>query len=128
MSVYSLKQSDFEQVIQLTAPVGASGNLTTSATGNNIVGPVSCIGNKTIQLYAVSTSAVTSPQLLTVQISPDDTADIWIDTALTTTPSVSNGTVVMGTVLTNVCARRARVKTAAALGAGTAVAYLIVNS
>lgn len=61
MPVGNLKILDFEQVTSQIAPNAALANITTATTGNNVIGPLSCVGNKTMQLYTISTTAVTSP-------------------------------------------------------------------
>jgi len=97
----------------------------TSASTGTIVAATDCNGIKSFQLYTNTTSTIVGAQVCTVQISPSDTDDVWIDTALTVTPSDTLSVVVMGTALTNIVARRVRVKIAAAITSGTFDIYLV---
>ena len=81
---------------------------------------------KSFQLYTNTTSAVTGPQALTVQVSPSDTDNVWINTTLTVTPSTTGGTVVMGTENTSIVARRVSVSTTP-LTSGTVDVYLVMQ-
>lgn len=97
----------------------------TSANTGTIINAFSVVGMSSFNLYTNSTSAVVGPQAVTLQVSPSDTDNVWIAVSLTATPSTSSGTVVMGTALTNVVARRARVVVAGALTSGTVDVYVV---
>lgn len=99
-------------------------SLTNASTGV-VVPATSCDGYKNFNLYSKTTSTIVDSQVLTLEISPHDTDDIWISTALTVTPSITNGISVMGTSLSNVVARRARVSIGAAVTSGTFDLYLV---
>lgn len=108
-------------------------SITTSNTGT-ILGPISCVGMNVFNLYTNTTADITSAQLLTLQVSPHDTDNVWISTSLTITPSTSHSSspVVAGTANTPssaapIVGRRVRVITAAAIGAGTYDLYLVAQ-
>lgn len=97
----------------------------TSASTGVIIPPFSIVGLKSFNLYTNTTSTLTGPQTCTLQISPSDTDNVWISTTLTVIPSVTNGTVIMGTEVTNIVARRAQVIIAAAITSGTFDIYAV---
>lgn len=101
-------------------------SLTSSSTGV-VIGPISCVGMKSFQLYTNTTATISGAQALTLQVSPSDTDDVWIALTLTATPSNTSGTVVKGTTETDVVARRCRVNIAAAISSGTCDAYLVMQ-
>jgi hypothetical protein len=121
----SLSSSE-DSVVNLPTSLAATANITSASTGV-IIAATSCVGMKTFNLFSKSTSAVVGPQVLTVEISPSDSADVWFATSLTITPSTSNNVVVSGTAASFV-ARRVRVSTAAALTSGTVSVYLVAQA
>lgn len=98
-----------------------------SATGT-VLAEFDITGLKNFNLYTKTTTAIVGAQLLTVEVSPTDSGDVWVDTSLTITPSTTLNVVVAGTTETNVVARRARVKTAAAITSGVYDLYLVGQS
>lgn len=101
-------------------------SLDNTATGT-VLGPVSCVGMKSFQLYTNTTATLTGAQSLTLQVSPSDTDNVWMATSLTVTESTTSGTVVMGTANSGIVARRARVVIAAAISTGTFDLYLVMQ-
>jgi hypothetical protein len=97
----------------------------TSANTGTIVPAATAIGLKSFNLFTKTTSPLVGAQVCTLQVSPSDSDDVWIDTTLTITPSGTNNTVVMGTVASNIIARRIRVNIAAAITSGTFDIYLV---
>lgn len=101
-------------------------SLTSVSTGV-VLAAFDCSGYKNFNLYTNTTATLVGAQVCTLQISPSDTDNVWISTSLTVTESTTSGTVVMGTALTNVVARRARVSIAAPITSGTFDLYLVVS-
>ncbi len=83
---------------------------------------------KNFNLYTKTATNITGAQVLTFEVSPADSGDVWIATSLTITPSATAGTVVAGTTETDVVARRGRVTTAAAITTGTYDLYAVGQS
>jgi hypothetical protein len=109
-------------------PAGSSTKASlTSASSGTVLGPVSCVGMKSFNLYTNTTSTITGAQALTVQVSPSDTDNVWINTTLTATESTVNGTVIAGTNNTSITGRRVQVVIAAPISTGTFDAYLVMN-
>lgn len=119
-----LDAADGDNVAVLGKGSSTKASITNANTGV-IVAAASCAGMKSFQLYTKTTSAIVGAQACTVEISPSDADDVWIATTLTVTPSTTNGTVVMGTALSNIVARRIRVSIAAAITSGTFDIYLV---
>ena len=101
-------------------------SLTNASTGT-VIGPVSCVGMKSFQLYTNTTATIVGAQALTVQVSPSDTDNVWINTTLTATESTTAGTVVMGTENSAIVGRRVQVVIAGAITSGTFDAYLVMQ-
>lgn len=100
----------------------------TNANTGVIIPATTCIGMKSFQLYTNTTSTITGAQACTLQVSPSDSDNIWINTTLTITPSLTSGTVVMATVNSAIVARRFRVSIAAAITTGTFDIYALGQS
>jgi len=81
-------------------------------------------GVGSLSIYTKTTSTVVSPQVLTVQVSPDNVN--WADTTLTITP---NTAVVAGEAKyappVEIAANYVRVKTAAAIVSGAFTVWLV---
>lgn len=99
----------------------------TSASTGTVIAAFSVVGVKTIQLYTNTTATLTGPQACTVEVSPSDTDDVWIATSITVTESGTNATVIAGTS-GSICARRARVKIAAAISTGAFDLYAVAQA
>lgn len=109
-------------------PEGLTGTVAlTNANTGVVVAEQACVGMKQFNLHSKTTSATVGPQALTVEWSPSDTADIWIASGITLTPSAVSGTVVSATEA-SLLARRVRVRTAAAITSGTIDVYLIARA
>lgn len=112
-----------------TYPSGTSTKASvTNANTGTILPATSCVGMKSFNLYTRTTATITGAQVCTLEVSPHDTDDVWIATALTITPSTVNGTTVAGTPTTSIIARRCRVTIAAAITTGTFDIYLVAQS
>lgn len=98
----------------------------TSASSGIVIAAISCVGMKSFNLVTNTTDTIVGAQLLTVEISPHDSDDVWVATALTITPNTTTGILVLGTLLSTI-ARRVRVKIAAAIVSGTFDIYLIAQ-
>lgn len=120
-----LNADDGDNVAVLGKASSTKASITNASTGV-ILPAQSCEGMKSVQLFANTTSTITGPQVLTVEVSPSDTDDVWVSTALTLTPTTAVGAA-MGTALTNLVAKRIRVKTAAAITSGAADIYLVMQ-
>jgi len=123
----SLTADSGDSVLSVPVVSEAKASITSSSTGV-IVAAAPCIGMKSFNLYTNTTATITGAQVCTVQVSPSDSDNVWISTSLTITPSTTNGTVVMGTAVTNIVARRVRVSIAAAISSGTFDIYLVSQS
>lgn len=103
--------------------------LANATTGVNtvVLGPVSCVGMKSFQLFTNTTATITGAQVMTVQVNPSDADNVWINTTLTITESTTSGTVVMGTANSAIVGRQVRVISAAAITSGTFDLYLVMQ-
>lgn len=99
-------------------------SLTNASTGV-VLAAQSCAGIKSFNLYTNTTATITGAQVCTLEVSPSDTDNIWIATSLTITPNTTNATVVAGTPVSTIIARRCRVSIAAAITTGTFDLYLV---
>jgi len=119
-----LSAADGDSVI--TQPLNSltTVSLTNASTGV-VLAEFDCKNMNRFNLYTKTTATIVGAQVCTLEISPADSGTVWIATALTITPSLTNAVVVAGTVLPNVLARRARVSIAAAITSGTFDLYLI---
>lgn len=99
----------------------------TNASSGVVVPAFSCVGMKSFQLYSSTTATITGSQVLTLEVSPSDTDNVWVATSVTVTPSTTNGITLMGTASTTIVGRRVRVSIAAALSTGTADIYVVVQ-
>ena len=99
-----------------------------SASNGTVLDAVSCAGMKSFNLYTNTTSTLTGPQACTLQISPSDIDDVWINATCTVTPSGTLSTVVKGTTEIDIVARRARVVIASSISTGTFDLYLNMMS
>lgn len=114
-------QSNSTQVVHLTQ--GSTG------TATIVLAPISLTMFSKANIFLQSTTAIAAPPNVKLQISPDDSANAWVDSGLTVTASASNGITVMGTPSTNLVARRGRLVISAAIGAAeTLDAYLILGT
>jgi len=100
-------------------------SITSSNTGV-VVPALDCEGMKSFQIYVKTTTAITTPQVLTLQLSPHSTDDVWFSTTCTVTPSSTLNTVVASSLFTGI-AKRARVSIASAISDGGADIYLNVQ-
>lgn len=92
-----------------------------------VVPAFSCVGMKSFNLYTNTTSTIVGAQVCTLEVSPHDTDNVWINSGVTITPSTTSGVVVMGTASSSIVARRARVSTAAAITSGTYDLYVVAQ-
>lgn len=98
----------------------------TTGTGT-VLSATSCVGMKSFNLYSNTTTTVVNGQVLTLEVSPSDTDNVWKATTLTITPSGTVSTVVMGTANSAIVGRRVRVTTAAAIDSGAYDLYLVMQ-
>lgn len=122
---FAVSLSSSEDSISSQGQSGSTKASLTNASTGVVVAAESCAGYKSFQLYTKTTSALVGPQTCTLEVSPSDTDDVWIATALTVSPSTSNNAVVMGTANSSIVARRCRVSIAAAITSGTFDIYLV---
>lgn len=95
-----------------------------TTTGTVVIAPFDVSQTTTLNMFTNTTSPLTETSaLVTLQLSPSDTDPVWVSTALTVTPTDSNG-VVAGTPLATNGYRRARVLfTDSAYSAGSFTVY-----
>lgn len=119
----SLSSDSGDSIVSVPIDFDLKASVTSTSTG--VVIPASvCIGMKSFQLYANTTSTLVGPQICTLQVSPSDSDNVWYSTTLTVTPSLVSGTVVSSVDVSNIVARRCRVSIAAAITSGTFDIYL----
>lgn len=118
--------SNPDSIINYPVSLSTKASLTSASTGT-VIGPVSCVGMKSFNIYTVTTATITGSQALTLQVSPSDSDNVWIAVSCTATPSTTNAVVVKGTTEVDIVARRAQVVIAAAITSGTADAYLVMQ-
>lgn len=120
-----LSAADGDSVQNIPKDINSKSSITTES--GTVVAAFEVKSIKTINLYSNTTINITTPNLLTLQVSPSDTDDVWVDTALTLIPNSTAGTVVVGTPL-SIVARRARVITAAGNLDGAYDLYVVGQS
>lgn len=120
-----LSASEGDSVQTQSVQSAQSASLTNASTG--VVLPAfSVVGLTKVALYTATTSTIVGTQTCTLEVSPSDSANIWIATAATITPSLTNGVVVYTAPVT-ISARRARVSIASAITSGTFDLYAIAS-
>lgn len=121
-----LDQADGDSVLTYPSNIGSKASITSASTGV-ILPAASCVGMKSFNIFSKTTTNIVGSQVITLEISPHDTDNVWFATSLTITPSGTAGTVVSGT-LTSLVARRVRLSIAAAITSGAADIYLVAES
>lgn len=91
---------------------------------NIVIAPFDIVGFKSIQLFTDTTTVITGPQVLTLQVSPASSGDVWFNTTTTVTPGTGVDAKALSTI-GSVCAVRAQVVTAAAITTGTYDLFVI---
>lgn len=99
----------------------------TNANSGTVVAEFDASGINVINMHSNTTTNIVGAALLTLQFSPHSSDNIWINTSITLTPSLTSGTVVSGTQISNLNAVRCRVITAAAITSGTFDLYIVGN-
>lgn len=120
-----LDAADGDNIQNIPKDISSKTSITTES--GTVVAAFDVTSIKTLNLYSNTTSNITTPNLLTLQVSPSDTDDVWISTTLTLTPSNTAGTVVMGTPI-SIVARRARVITSSGNTDGAYDLYMVGQS
>lgn len=123
----NLNADSGDSVTSVPSLVEVKASITNANTGT-IVPATACLGIKSFNLYTNTTATIVGAQVCTLQISPSDSDNVWIDTTLTVTPSLISGTVISGTTNSTIVARRCRVKIAAAITSGTFDIYLVAQA
>lgn len=103
--------SDEDSVLAVSPTASQTANLTNADTNGEVVVAafdVSQVAQLNIITQTITTLVATDP-LLTLELSPSATDDVWVATALTVVPSGTALAVVAGTPLTNNLYKRARV-------------------
>lgn len=123
----SLSATTGDSILTVPNSIATKASLTSASTGV-VIAAASCVGMKTFNLYTNTTATLVGAQVCTLQVSPSDTDDVWIDTSLTVTESTTSGTVVAGTANSSIVARRCRVKIASTVISGTFDLYLVAQA
>jgi len=118
----SAADGDSVQSTALMRTAQATG-LTSTNTGI-VLAELSIEGISSLQIYTKTISTITGPQVLTVEVSPVVSADVWFTTTITVTPSTTAGTVVASSI-GSIAALRARIKTTSAISSGSYDLYLV---
>lgn len=107
-------------------------HLTHSTTGTNtvVLGPVNVYSFSKAAIYLQSTTALAESNIsVQLQVSPDDSAPVWINVGTPVTASQSLNGVVMSTPVVNMVARRAQLVISGAIAsAETLDAYLVLGT
>jgi hypothetical protein len=111
--------------IQSLAGSANSDETIDGATSGEVVAAQDCQRLRQAKLYVETTSAVTTPQDLDIQVSPVDSGDVW-HTLESVTPSSSAGIVVSTDI--SLVARRIRVNADAVQGDGELRLMLVLRS
>jgi len=100
-----------------------NGTITTTV----VLGPIDVSDIQLLNIVTKTTSALTATTpVITVEISPSETDDVWISTSQTVTASGTEDAVVAGTINTSFLAKRARlVLSHAGFTGGSFDAYII---
>lgn len=117
-----LNAADGDSVKAVSDSLSSKASLTSASSGV-VIAAQSAIGMRDINLVSKTTSTIVGSQILTLELSPHDSDDIWYSSSLTNSPSTVSGTVVASTPIT-ILARRVRVSIAAPITSGTLDLYL----
>lgn len=123
----SLSAATGDSIINHPDNIAVKASLTSASTGV-VIAATSCVGMKTFNLYTNTTATIVGAQACTLQVSPSDTDNVWIDTSLTVTESTVSGTVIAGTINSAIVARRCRVSIASTITSGTFDLYLVAQA
>lgn len=118
--------TDGDTIVAYSGTLSTKASITATNTGV-VVGPVDCSFYAKAMIYCNTTTAITTPQAVTLQVSPSATDNVWFTTTLTLTPSVTLNTVVASTIL-DIDAVRCRLSIASAISNGAANLYLVLRS
>lgn len=121
-----LDHADGDSVLTYDGQVSAQALTVNNTVSSVVIAEFDVSIIKNVQIFTKTTATITGPQLLTLQISPIDSGDFWVNTSVTTTPSTTlNNTSVSSNV--SVSAKRARLITAAAITSGSYDVVVIGN-
>jgi len=79
------------------------------------------------QLYVRTDTTISSPQSIVIQQSPLSTGNVWVNTAVTVTPTTAAGQLAVSGVL-DFCALRVRAFATVAQGTGSATIFLVLKA
>jgi len=119
-----LNASDGDSVLVVNNSVSASATALDNTDTGIIVAEFPVDGAGVINMYVRTDTLLAGPQVITLEISPVAAGDVWMDSTVTVTPSTSAGVMLRGTAETDLVAKRARVKIAAAITSGTFSVYV----
>lgn len=119
-----ISAADGDSVTSYNRSLAKKASLSPGSSGV-VIAEFDMSGMKEFAMHCKTTSALTGPQSLTLEVSPHDSDDIWLPTSLTLSPSDASGAVVSGPSLRDVIGRRARVSLAAPLASGSCDLYLV---
>lgn len=106
-----------EDSVAITSLMASGEELLTSSTPTGELLVLDSNGFKKAQIYLKNTLAVTSPQAITLEVSPLETGDFWVATATAITPDTFlNATKVSNQA--DILAKRIRLTTASQISAG----------
>jgi hypothetical protein len=92
-----------------------------TATGEMLV--LDCSGFQKAQLFSKNIQAVTSPQAITLEVSPVVSGDFWVATTATVTPGTALNDTKMSSIV-EINALRVRLVSAAQIGSGEVQAII----
>jgi len=94
---------------------------------NIVLAEFDITGMSANNIFSMTQINIVGAQVLTLQISPIASGDLWFNTSLTITPDATAGNGIAGTVLSNLVAKRARIVTAAAITSGSYDIYALAR-
>lgn len=131
----SLSATDGDSVVIYGNGFSGSTAALTSASSGTVLAATSCVGIKSFQLYGIVTAvdAVTTAGniVVRIEVSPDDSANVWHNTGSTTTVSAGSavGVIAVNSILSTLIARRVRlVVSSNALAGNDAVQFYLVGN
>ena len=127
----SMSASGGDSIVVDRDSLSESVNLTSANTGSGaqVISPTNASYFARANIYVQSTSNVSSSVTLKLQLSPDTSSNVWIDSGISVIIPSTASTVAMGTASSNIVAKRARLVSSAPLGVSeTATAWVVLGS
>lgn len=121
-----LSEADGDTVGVRYQKVAGNAAVTSATAIGVVVASASATDVKLVDLYSVCTANITGSAVFSLQVSPDDSANVWVVVATLTAPTTSGQNNKL-TAAIPVAARRVRVNLTTAPTTGTATVYVVGN-